>query len=130
MALEAQWWVKGGREFQRVNCDEWLWRLLIRVPDTITTRDLASAVDAAEKKKGPSRPLRKVVLYPLDEGWCVQVLHIGPYGAEQETIIRLHEFAAQCTLTFHGEHHELYFSDPRRVPEARLKTIIRQPVTR
>jgi len=31
-------------------------------------------------------------------------------------------------LVPHGLHHEIYLSDPRRVPEERLKTILRQPV--
>jgi len=28
----------------------------------------------------------------------------------------------------HGLHHEIYFSDPRRVATAKLRTILRHPV--
>jgi hypothetical protein len=31
-------------------------------------------------------------------------------------------------LSYHGLHHEIYFSDPRRVAPARLRTILRNPV--
>ena len=38
------------------------------------------------------------------------------------------EFAEEQGLTIHGLHHEIYLSDPRRVPEDRLRTILRLPV--
>ena len=38
--------------------------------------------------------------------------------------------AAQQGLQLVGPHHELYLSEPRRVPAARLKTILREPVTK
>ena len=37
-------------------------------------------------------------------------------------------FAEAQSLTPHLRHHEIYLSDPRRVPEDRLRTILRQPV--
>jgi hypothetical protein len=40
------------------------------------------------------------------------------------------DFAAQQGLAFHGLHHEIYLSDPRRVPPERLRTILRHPVKR
>jgi len=33
-------------------------------------------------------------------------------------------------LRFRGRHHEIYLSDPRRVPAERLKTILRHPIER
>ena len=36
--------------------------------------------------------------------------------------------AAEQGLELHGRHHEIYLSDPRRVPPERLKTILRHPV--
>jgi hypothetical protein len=37
-------------------------------------------------------------------------------------------FAEKQQLQFAGRHHEIYLSDPRRVPPERLKTILRHPV--
>jgi len=58
----------------------------------------------------------------------VQMLHVGPYEQEAESIGLMREFAAGKGLVFHGRHHEIYLSDPRRVPPPRLKTILRLPV--
>jgi hypothetical protein len=38
-------------------------------------------------------------------------------------------FVAPQGLSFHGRHHEIYLSDPRRVTPQKLKTILRMPVT-
>jgi len=42
----------------------------------------------------------------------------------------MNEFAEQRGLSFHGLHHEIYLSDPRRVSPDRLKTILRMPVVK
>jgi hypothetical protein len=57
------------------------------------------------------------------------MLHVGPYEKECESIAAMKAFAEAHQLAFHGLHHEIYLSDPRRVPPERLKTIIREPVT-
>ncbi|MFZ2650309.1 MAG: GyrI-like domain-containing protein [Burkholderiaceae bacterium] len=66
-------------------------------------------------------------LVQFAEGRCAQVLHVGPFSEEGPTIARLHEFIeARSART--GKHHEIYLSDIRRVPAAKWKTIIRQPM--
>jgi len=64
----------------------------------------------------------------IREGRCVQVLHVGPYSAEGETLERLRRFAEERGLDLVGPHHEIYLSDPRRTPEDRLRTMVRYPV--
>ena len=56
------------------------------------------------------------------------MLHVGPYERESETIALMKAYAERNGMTFHGRHHEIYLSDPRRVPPERLKTILRHPV--
>ena len=56
------------------------------------------------------------------------MLHVGPYADEPETIAAMKAFAAEHGLTYHGLHHEIYLSDPRRVAPQRQRTILRQPV--
>ena len=105
----------------------WRWTALIRTPDFITGTDLETAFAELERKgKGPA--VRRVRLEQLDEGDCVQVLHVGPYSAEKRTIEAMHAFAAAQGRPLRGRHHEIYISDPRRVLPERLKTILRQPV--
>ena len=64
------------------------------------------------------------------EGLAVQLLHIGAYTEEHENIMRMHQYAIQRGHALTGKHHEIYLSDPRRTPTEKLKTILRQPITR
>lgn len=127
-ALEGLWWCEDPAKWEETPKNAWRWTLLIRVPNFITARDLKDAVTAIRDKGKDTALAAKVRLETLTEGKCVQVLHVGPYSAEKETIARMHSFAEANGLAFHGRHHEIYLSDPRRVPPERLKTILRMPV--
>jgi hypothetical protein len=120
--LEGIYWEKKGSPK-----GHWNWKLLIRTPDFIQQEDLDDAVERL-RSKGKGEGTDTVKLETIEEGPCVQVLHVGPYDAEQETIARMEEFAKEQGYSFHGPHHEIYLSDPRRVPPERLKTILRHPV--
>lgn len=126
--MEGQWWVDGTcQDFARVPRDQWNWRIMIRTPEIVTTAELKQAVSTlAAKGKAPSAGLVK--LESFMEGPCVQMLHVGPYNREAETIAQMRTFAEQNDLEFHGRHHEIYLSDPRRVAPEKLKTILRIPV--
>ena len=56
------------------------------------------------------------------------MLHVGPYEREADTVALMAAWAAEHDLAFHGRHHEIYLSDPRRVEPERLRTILRRPV--
>jgi hypothetical protein len=125
--LEGQWWSELAADFARLPKDQWLWKLLIRTPDFIKDDDLLQAV-AVLLKRGKGEDVKRVRLESLAERLCVQMLHVGPYDRECETIAVMRAFAEKQQLGFAGKHHEIYLSDPRRVPPERLKTIVRQPV--
>jgi len=107
--------------------DEWRWTMLVRTPDFVGPDDLDQARAALEKKKKPPE-YRQVRLETIAEGTCVQMLHVGPYDATAGTVEAMRQFAGENGLRFQGRHHEIYLSDPRRVPPERLRTILRQPV--
>jgi hypothetical protein len=126
--LEGQWWADGADSgFTKTPKDQWRWKLLIRTPDFIKSKDLEQAATVLVKR-GKGANVERVGLETLDEGQCVQMLHVGPYEKECETIALMEAFAEKQQLRFHGRHHEIYLSDPRRVPPERLKTILRHPV--
>ena len=104
------------------------WQLLILQPDFVGEAEMAAARAAHEARHGPTPSLGRVQLVSLNEGWVAQVMHVGAYDAEAPTIERLLAFIAAEGLQPRGRHHELYLSDPRRVPTERLRTIIRLPV--
>lgn len=82
----------------------------------------------ALKEKGKSPEASEVALEKIKGGLSVQMLHVGPYFDEGKTIAQMMELAAQKGFTCRNSHHEIYLSDPRRVPAERLRTILRLPV--
>ena len=98
-----------------------------RLPISAWGDDLRQAVGVL-LKRGKGEDVKRVRLESLAEGRCVQMLHVGPYNKEHETIAVMKAFAEKQQLGFSGKHHEIYLSDPRRVPPERLKTILRHPV--
>ncbi len=125
--LEGQWWSEPSQDFAKVPREQWRWNLLIRTPEFIGEEDLRQAV-AVLLKRGKGEHVKRVRLESLSEGPCVQMLHVGPYEKEPETVALMKAFAEKQQLRFSDKHHEIYLSDPRRVPPERLKTILRQPV--
>jgi hypothetical protein len=105
----------------------WHWQLMIRVPDFVGEADRAAAVEAL-LAKGKEKEVASVERLELHEGRCVQMLHVGPYAEEQRTIDAMEAFRREQGLEPDGLHHEIYLSDPRRVPPERLRTILRVPV--
>lgn len=122
--LEGQWFFNG--EPTAIPQEEWKWKLLVRTPDFISPDDLKTAV-ATLLKRGKPPEVEEVKLETIDEGICIQMLHIGPYEQERQSVALIRSFAELHQLKLVGPHHEIYLSDPRRVPPERLKTILREP---
>jgi len=127
--LEGRWWSDTpGGDLGEVRPENWRWQLLIRTPDAIDDAALDEAHSALEKRGKATPETAQVELVTLDEGRCAQILHVGPYDTEKETIQKLRTFMADEGLSPAGTHHEVYLNDPRRIDPSKLKTIIRQPV--
>jgi len=125
--LEGQWWAGDGSDFRSHQPKEWQWRLLIRVPEFVTQTEVEAAIKTVIAK-GKSTVASEVKLEELTEGRCVQMLHTGPYAAEKATIEKMNAWAEGNGAQLRGPHHEIYLSDPNRVPPERLRTILRYPV--
>jgi len=74
--------------------------------------------------------VNEVKFEKMKGGKCIQILHIGPYSTEPESIAKMRKLMEEENLVENGCHHEIYLvmAYPRNVPEERLKTILRQPV--
>lgn len=132
MPLEGQWWLTGG-EFDLAHPDNWEYRLLIAVPDRVGAADVSAALDSLRHKRGDSPELGRLGYERFAEGACAQVLHVGPYATEPETLAGLPDFLAAHGLVdlvgpAGGRHHEVYLGDPRRAAPEKLRTILRHPV--
>jgi len=107
--------------------DEFRWELLMMMPGFVREEDVEKARQAAARKKGA---LPVVRLERRTQGLCVQVMHLGPYSAEAETLEKLSEFMTAEGLVRRGPHHEVCIGNPQRAKPDSLKTILRQPVER
>lgn len=128
--LEGFWLQDGVKGVDYSRKEDFRWISLIRLPDFVTREDYQWAVREATKKK--KSDFSKVEFLTVDEGLCVQCMHIGPYDAEPETVARMHEFIDQqgysLDITDERHHHEIYLSDARKVAPEKLKTVIRHPI--
>lgn len=128
--LEGFWWQLGVEGVDYSDKTSFRWVSAIRVPEFVTDADFAWAVEVATKKKQQDFSIVKLI--ELEEGLCVQCMHIGPYDDEPTTVAAMHEFAESQGYVpdFSDErrHHEIYLSDPRRADPAKMKTVVRHPI--
>jgi len=129
MPLEGLWWAKDITAFSADRKDEWLWKMMIMQPDYVTAKHVNAATKQLREKKNPLA-LDKIRFESYHEGLSVQILHIGPYDDEGPTIAQMHKFIDENGYQLHMKHHEIYLSDPRRSKPEKLKTVLRQPVTK
>lgn len=127
--LEGLWWADDMDAFIRREKSSWKWTMMIAQPHWITQDMLEDCLPKARAKLGdPPKSLR---LAMLEEGECVQIMHVGPYDAEGPVLERLHhDYLPANGLKETGHHHEIYLGDPRKSAPEKLKTILRQPVRR
>jgi len=131
MALEGLWDVEDGKFDINVK-DNWIYTSMILVPDFITQDIFDESLAQLRKKKGDQPSFMRLRLETFEEGLCVQMMHIGPYATEPETLAKMHDFMDENGYTdlvgLGGIHHEIYLSDPRRAAPEKLKTVLRHPV--
>lgn len=129
MPLEGLWWSENMASFTSArDKSQWDFTLMIMQPDWIT-KDMFQAALQKVAEKDPPENLANVRFEALDEGLSVQTLHVGSFDSESEVLEKMHnEFIPQHGLKMTKKHHEIYFSDFRKVAPDKLRTILRQPV--
>ena len=129
--LEGLWWAEEMEAFTTArDKSAWDWTMMIMQPDWITDEIVAGAIEQVERTKNlPALP--KLRLEAYHEGLSVQILHTGSYDDEGPVLHRLHhEFIPVNGLQMRGKHHEIYLSDARKVAPEKLRTVLRQPVSK
>ncbi len=128
--LEGLWWAEDMAAFTSArDKSQWSWTMMILTPDWIDAAMFDAAVAQVAGAKVSPRRLRDVRFETLAEGRCVQTLHRGSYDDEAPTLAYLHdEFIPANGLRMAGTHHEVYFTDARKVDPAKMRTLLRQPV--
>lgn len=112
------------------NKDTFNWISVIRLPDFITEKDFAWAVQTATKKK--KIDCSPAEFLTIDEGLCVQIMHQGSFDSEPATVALLEDYLKEQgyenNINEQRLHHEIYMSDARKVAPEKWKTVIRHPI--
>ena len=128
--LEGFWWQEGVDGIDYSDKSTFCWISVIRLPDFITKADFDWAVETASKKK--KIDCSGAEFLAIDEGLCVQIMHIGPYDNEPATVALMDRFLEENgyenDLSATRLHHEIYLSDARKVAPENWKTVIRHPI--
>ncbi|HET8540997.1 MAG TPA: GyrI-like domain-containing protein [Anaeromyxobacter sp.] len=131
-ALEGRWWAEGAPGTLAAPREAWRWRLRLAVPANVRAAEVAEVVRAAVSRKGGklegSEEARRVRLERVPKATLGRVLHVGPYADEPRSFARIDAALAAAGLRPAREHLEIYLSDPRRTPAARLRTVLLREV--
>ena len=129
--LEGFWWQQddiAGIDYADKSALHWI--SVIRLPDFITKKDFDWAVETASKKK--KLDCTGAEFLSIEEGLCVQMMHIGAFDNELETVAMMDKYLEESgyvnDFTGKRRHHEIYLSDPRKTAPEKCKTVIRHPI--
>lgn len=128
--LEGFWWQDGVDGINYSDKSTFNWISVIRLPDFVNEKDIEWAKETAAKKK--KIDCSSAEFLTVDEGICVQIMHVGSFDDEPKTVEIMDRFLAQNgyenDMGGGRLHHEIYLSDARRVAPEKWKTVIRHPI--
>ncbi|WP_163100018.1 GyrI-like domain-containing protein [Peribacillus alkalitolerans] len=128
--LEGVWDLdEEGRKLNVLDKDRFVYILMIRQPDFVTD-DLIMQAKESLINKGSEKLINEIELEVIQEGLCVQCMHVGSYDDEPKTFSLMEEFCKEKGLQRTEKiHKEIYISDPRKTATDKLKTVLRIKVT-
>ena len=128
--LEGFWWQEGIEGVDYSNKNTFHWISVIRLPDFITKENFDWAVETALKKK--KLDCSSAEFLTIDEGLCVQIMHLGSFDSEPDTVALMDDYLEkngyENDFSKARLHHEIYMSDARKMPKEKWKTVIRHPI--
>lgn len=128
--LEGFWWQEDTAGVDYTDKSKFNWISVIRLPDFVSQKDFDWAVETASKKK--RLDCSSTEFMSIDEGMCVQMMHLGAFDDEPATVAIMDEHIKQNgyanDMNKDRLHHEIYLSDARKVAPEKWKTVIRHPI--
>lgn len=128
--LEGFWWQDNVDGIDYTDKSTFNWISVIRLPDFITKKDFDWATETTTIKK--KLDCSTAEFMTIDEGLCVQIMHIGSFDDEPATVDKMNNFIEENgyenDMKSGRLHHEIYLSDARKVDPAKWKTVIRHPI--
>lgn len=128
--LEGFWRQENADGINYADKASFQWISVIRLPDFVSEKDLEWAKETAAGKK--KLDCSSAEFLSVDEGLCVQMMHLGAFDEEPATVEVMDQFVKERgyiqDITGSRLHHEIYLSDARRVAPEKWKTVIRHPI--
>ena len=110
--------------------DDLAYSLMIRQPGFVDEA-FASLVIGRANRKNPGEILAGARFERIEEGECVQMIHVGSYDDEPASFALMEAFAGAAGLLRSSlRHREIYLSDPRKTAPETRKTLLRFQVSR
>lgn len=109
----------------KLDKDKLVYKIMIRQPEFVTD-EIAKAVIEMTKQKKPGQIYDRVNFEIIEEGICVQMMHVGSYDSEPESFQKMHDYCLAHNLKRISQtHREIYISDPKKTKPDKLKTVLR-----
>lgn len=128
--LEGFWWQEDTDGVDYTDKSKFNWISVIRLPNFVSQKDFDWAVETASKKK--KLDCSSAEFMSIDEGMCVQMMHLVAFDDEPATVAVMDEYIKQNRyandMNKDRLHHEIYLSDARKVAPEKWKTVIRHPI--
>ena len=128
--LEGFWWQEGVEGVDYSDKSAFHWISVIRLPEFVTKTEFDWAVAEAARKKRLDCSAAEFLT--IDEGQCVQIMHVGPFDDESASVALMDEYLRangyENDFSDTRLHHEIYLSDARKMAPEKWKTVIRHPV--
>lgn len=127
--LEGLWDLKEeARNKESFDKSELVYTIMIRQPEFVTEDVFEEAINIVKKKK-PHKLLDEVEFTNIEDGLCVQMMHIGSFDEEENTFKVMREYCEENNLILRSKiHREIYISDFRKTEQSKLKTVLRYMV--
>lgn len=124
--LEGIWRKAEEAELIKENLE---YTIMIRQPDFIKEGMVQAALERVKRKK-PNPLFNEVRFSTMQDGKCVEILHIGAFDDEPVSFEKMEQFALANHLERTDScHREIYLNNANRVEKGKLKTILRYRVT-
>jgi hypothetical protein len=108
-----------------LNKNDLVFKLMIRQPDFVEEAFAQEILKSTLEKK-PNVLLEEVSFERIAEGPCIQMMHLGSYDLEPQSFQIMEQYMTETGYSrVSKKHHEIYISDPRKVPAEKLKTVLR-----
>lgn len=126
--LEGVWDINDAAKRQKkevLDKNDLVFSLMIRQPEFVSEEFFRQIVEKLRLKKAHSL-LENVKFEQVEEGKCIQMMHLGSYDNEPASFALMEQFASGNNLhRLYKTHREIYISDARKTLPEKLKTVLR-----